>query len=391
MRTLQHISARLFAVIVFASLNFGRVPAAPLMIIGNDEKLLWDDDGKRVLFPAGKDSVMILDLADPENPRIVANLPLKNSVVGPPVNVAIDPTNTIALVADSVNVAKAGDSLTMEPDNKVYIIDLKARPPKLAGTVTVGRQPSGLSFSPLGDVALVANSADKSISVLAINGTDVKVFDTIDMGDIVSHVTFTPDAKRALAAKFDAHKIALLDVNGHKVTYTKLDLPTGQWPFNVAVAPSGRIALSADSGNSAGSDGSVDTVSVIDLEAMPPRIIDRVVVGDGPEGLAISPKGDVAVAVILAGSNMKNAYFHHRNGTLSVLQIEGKKVTHVGDIEVGAMPEGVAFTPNGKYLLVGNYLDQDVSILKVNGVAITDTGRRFKLPGHPASMGMSKQ
>jgi DNA-binding beta-propeller fold protein YncE len=77
----------------------------------------------------------------------------------------------------------------------------------------------------------------------------------------------------------------------------------------VAVAPSGRIALSADSGNSAGSDGNVDTVSVIDLESTPLRIIDRVVVGDGPEGLAISPKGDVAVAVILAGSNMKNAIF----------------------------------------------------------------------------------
>ena len=172
---------------------------------------------------------------------------------------------------------------------------------------------------------------------------------------------------------------------------TKLDLPTGQWPFNVAVAPSGRIALSADSGNSAGSDGSVDTVSVIDLEAKPPRIIDRVVVGDGPEGLAISPKGDVAVAVILAGSNMKNAYFYHRNGTLSVLRIDGKKVTHVGVIEVGGMPEGAAFTPDGKYLLVGNYLDQDVSILKVDGSTIRNTGKRFKLPGHPASMAMSKQ
>jgi len=81
-------------------------------------------------------------------------------------------------------------------------------------------------------------------------------------------------------------------------------------------------------------------VSVIDLEATPPRIIDRVVVGDGPEGLAISPKGDVAVAVILAGSNMKNAYFYHRNGTLSVLQIDGKKVTLVGDIEVGVCRKG---------------------------------------------------
>jgi DNA-binding beta-propeller fold protein YncE len=391
MPTRQHIVPRLFAAIVFASLKLGLAHAAPLMIVGNDEKLLWDDDGNRVLFPAGKDSLVILDLADPENPKIAANLPLKNSVVGPPVNVAIDPGNAIALVADSVDVTQEGDTLKMGPDNKVYVIDLKADPPKLAGTVTVGKQPSGLSFSPSGDLALVSNSADKSISVLAVKGTDVKVIDTIDMGDIVSHVTFTPDGNRALAAKFNAHKVALLDVNGDRVTYTKLDLPAGQWPFNVAVAPNGRIALSADSGNSSGSDGSVDTVSVIDLEAMPPRIIDRVVVGDGPEGLAISPKGDVAVAVILAGSNTKNAYFYHRNGTVSVLQIDGKKVTHVGDIEVGGMPEGAAFTPDGKYLLVGNYLDQDVSILKVDGSTIRNTGKRFKLPGHPASMAMSKQ
>jgi hypothetical protein len=116
MRTL--IQPRLFAAIVFAVMYFQLASAAPLMIVGNDEKLLWDDDGKRVLFPAGKDSVMILDLADPENPTIVANLPLKNSVVGPPVNVAIDPTNTIALVADSVDIRKEGDSLKMEPDNK---------------------------------------------------------------------------------------------------------------------------------------------------------------------------------------------------------------------------------------------------------------------------------
>jgi hypothetical protein len=72
----------------------------------------------------------------------------------------------------------------MAPDDKVYVIDLKTDPPKLAGTMTVGKQPSGLSFNPPGDLALVANSADKSISVLAVKGTDVKVIDTIDMGDM---------------------------------------------------------------------------------------------------------------------------------------------------------------------------------------------------------------
>ena len=53
------------------------------MIVDNDEKVLWDDAGKVVLSPPGKDSVLIVDLADPMNPKIVANLPLKNSVVGP--------------------------------------------------------------------------------------------------------------------------------------------------------------------------------------------------------------------------------------------------------------------------------------------------------------------
>src|SRR3954451_22765924 len=46
--------------------------AAPLMIIGNDEKVLWDDAGKPILSPAGKDSVLLVDLADPLNPKIVA-------------------------------------------------------------------------------------------------------------------------------------------------------------------------------------------------------------------------------------------------------------------------------------------------------------------------------
>ena len=378
----------LSAAAILAAAGLSSVSAAPYLIVGNDEKLLWDDKGAPVLHPAGKDSVVVLDLADPVNPKVVASIPLKNSVIGPPVNLAIDPTNSIALIADSMDVTQDGDKLKMGPDNKVYVIDLKANPPKLANTVTVGKQPSGLSFNSAGTLALVTNRADKSVSLLSVKGTDVKVIDTIDMGGIVSHAVFTPDGKHALVTKFNDHKVSVLDVNGDKVTYNKLDLPTGQWPYNVAVAPSGKIALTADNGNAGNSDGSVDTVSVVDLELSPPRITDRVVVGDGPEGLAISPKGNVAVAIILAGSNNKSAYFYKRNGSVSVLRITGKKVTKVGDVEVGGLPEGAAFSPDGKYLYIGNYLDQDLSILKVNGTKITPV-KRFKLSGHPASIRMS--
>jgi len=188
--------------------------AAPFMIVGNDEKLLWDDDGKPVLLPPGKDSVLIVDLANPEEPKIVADLPLKNSVIGPPVNLDIDPAGTIALVADSIDVTKEGDTLKQGPDNKVYVIDLKHSPPKVIATLTADKQPSGLSISPNGKLALVANRGDNSISVLSIQGTDVKVVDTVPMGDSVSHVVFTPDGKRALATKFPAHKLSILDVTG---------------------------------------------------------------------------------------------------------------------------------------------------------------------------------
>jgi DNA-binding beta-propeller fold protein YncE len=378
------------AAILLGSTSLNLAHAAPFMIVGIDEKVTWDDEGKTILAMPGKDSVLIVDLANPESPKIVATLPLANSVVGPPVNVDIDPTGSVALVADSVDVVKDGDALKQVPDNKIFVIDLKANPPKLAATVTGGKQPSGLNFSPSGKMALVANRGDNSVSVLSVNGTDVKVTDTISFPDSVAHVMFTPDGKHALAVRFPAHKISVLDIDGGKVTYNKVDLPTGQWPYNVVVTPNGKIALTSDNGNSGASDGSVDTTSVIDLEANPPRIIDRVVVGDGPEGLAMSPKGDLAVAAILRGSNAnKKAFFYKKNGSLSILKIDGKKVTKTQDIEVGGLPEAVLFTPDGKYILAGNYMDQDFSILKVNGTKVTDTGKRFKVPGHPASARVS--
>src|SRR5262249_661720 len=104
----------------------------------------------------------------------------------------------------------------------------------------------------------------------------------------------------------------------------------------------------------------------------------------------ISPKNNLAMAVDALGSNKdKKAFFYHKNGVVTVLRVQGKKVAKLKDIEVGGLPEGAAFTPDGKYILVGNYLDQDFSILRVNGTNVTATGKRFKVPGPPASLGMS--
>jgi DNA-binding beta-propeller fold protein YncE len=374
-----------------ALLPTSAIPAlgAPFLIVGNDEKPGTDAQGKPVVNPAGKDSVIIVDLAKPEEPKIVATLSLENSIVGPPTNLAIAPNGSIALVADSMTVVEENGARKLVPTDKVFVIDLKSSPPKLVQTVTVGKQPSGLSFSPKGDMALVCNRADGTISVLKIDGMQVTQTGTVQISPGVSHVEFTPDGKRALALKSPDNKVAVLDIDGDKVTYNKLDLPTYAFPYNVVVSPDSKLAITADNGNGGSSDGNADAISVIDLEGAHPHVISHITVQDAPEGLAMSPKGNLAVVVNVNGSNMKQAWFHQPNGSVTVLRIEGKTVTPIKTIEVGAFPEAAAFTPDGGYIYVGNFSDQDFSILKVDGTEVTDTGKRFKAEGHPASARMS--
>ena len=359
-----------------------------LMLVANDEKQSWNEAGAAVLGAPGRDTLSIVDIGtDPLAPKIVVNLPLANTIVGPPVNLAITPDESLAIVANSINVVEEGGVRKQVPDNRLWVIDLTANPPKLIDTVLVGKQPSGLSINRAGTLALIANRADGSINVLRIAGKKVELIDTVVIGEQVAHVRFTPDGKRALAVKFPGHKVAVLDVNGEKVTYNKQDMPVGLWPYNIDVTPDGSIAITADNGNSGAADGHVDTVSVIDLQATPPRVIDKVVVGDAPEGLAISPTGKLAVAVLLRGSNAsKSAFFYNRNGSVVALRIDGKKVTKTNEVEVRGLPEGAVFSADGRYLYVGNFIDEDISILRVDGDRLVDTGKSLKLPGHPASM-----
>ena len=245
-----------------------------------------------------------------------------------------------------------------------------------------------MAISQAGDLALIANRASNSISVVSIDGKEVAHIGEVDMGGQVAAVAIAPDGKRALAAKFPEHKVALLAIDGQTVTYDGHDIPVGLWPYNVAITPDGTLALTADNGNAGSSDGHIDTVSVIDLEAEPPRVVDKVVVGDAPEGFAISPTGEIAVAILLNGSAAvpKDAWFANPNGKVVVLAIDGKEITKAGEVDVGGLPEGVVFSNDGSHLYVGNYTDSDVSILGVDGTTVTDTGRTLQLPGQPASM-----
>ena len=61
-------------------------------------------------------------------------------------------------------------------------------------------------------------------------------------------------------------------------------------------------------------------------------------------------------------------------------------MTKVDEVEVRGLPEGAVFSPDGKWLYVGNFMDSDISVLRVHGDSVANTGTLLSLPGKPASM-----
>jgi hypothetical protein len=124
--------SRLLPLCAFAGglLLMAGVAPAQLLITGNDEKVWFDETGKTVNQPPGKDTVSIIDIREPTKPSILASLPLMNTIIGPPVNLAITPDQHLALVANSLDWVKDGEGWKGVPDNKIYVIDLAASPPR---------------------------------------------------------------------------------------------------------------------------------------------------------------------------------------------------------------------------------------------------------------------
>jgi DNA-binding beta-propeller fold protein YncE len=381
------------AAVLAAAMGFTAVAQAQYLIIGNDEKVNFVD-GKQVLSPPGKDTVTIVDISDRAKPRIVASLPLENSIVGPPTNLAITPDNKLALVASSMDVVKDGDNLKSVPDNKLYVIDLTTSPPAVIATLQTGKQPSGLAINRAGNLAIVANRADNSVSVLSISGKTVSIVGTVPVAapdapaQQPSGVAITPDGKRALVIKATANKVALLDINGTAVTYKGYDMITGVFPYNVQITADGKLGIVNNNGATGSADGQVDTVAVIDMTLDPPRVVDQVVVGDAPEGLAVSPTSGYAVTVPTngAGNVPKTAFFHHDHALAVLLKVDGKTVRKVGQTELGTLTEGVAFSPDGRYVYLANWGEQNLVTYRLSGDKLVAVGAPLKLPGHPASM-----
>lgn len=369
---------------------FGLAPDLPagasLMISGNENKIDLTSGTASVLTGAPADTLTFLDFSS-FPPQIQHLTNVANSVIGPPSNIAITPGGTLALIANSLRT-DPGAASGWSPASSVHVLDLEAQPPRVIAEVPVGLQPSGISITPDGRLALVANRAEGTVSVLRISGRAVEPVQNVTVcppAESASDVAISPDGKRALVSIQKGGYLAVLAIEGHRVRALGRRYSVYGQPYRCVISPDGALGLTAGQGWGNGLD--LDALTVVDLQAQPPRTSDFIPIGSGPESLELSPDGNLLAAVVMNGSNLPpDDPNYHPSGQLVLLARTGRTFQVVQQIPVGRIPEGVAFSPDGRYLVVQCHPDRELWVFAVRGQAVADTGLRLAVPGMPSSL-----
>jgi DNA-binding beta-propeller fold protein YncE len=353
----RHLTGLLAALLLAAPISM----RAETLLSANDGKLALVDGKLRYRTDAAPDSVTIIRL-ERGVASIAGEVRVATSVLGPPFSIAMTPDERLALVTAPRYIDPDGPP-DSAPDDNVSILDLAASPPRVAGTVVAGKGAAGLSISPDGRLALVANRREGTVSVLEISGLGVRKIDTLQIGDAASglgHVAISPDGKLALVSRDGDNTLSVLAIDGLHVSNTHRDFGVGFKPYGIAIAPDGSIAVVA---NVSLGRGDEDTLSIVDLRSSPIRVVNTVSIGQTPEGIAISPDGRWCAIALLNGSNKpRNSPFFNGVGKLVLLRVQGTTLTRVSEAPTAGWPQGAVFGADSRTLLVGNMMDRSIEV-----------------------------
>jgi DNA-binding beta-propeller fold protein YncE len=356
--------------------------SAQLALSANDGKAVLIDGVNSVPTNPSADSVAVIDLnATP--PKVVAEIQAPASVVGPPLSVAVARDESFALVTGATKLDPADPKKTA-PDDKLSVIDLKASPPKVSAQLQAGKGAAGVSINRAGTLALVANRSEGT--VFSVAGNTLTPVGKINLGDDKSgpsHVAITPDGKTALVTRDGDNKISVLSIDGTKVADTKREISAGLRPYGLGIHPNGKVAVVANIGPGT---GDADTVSLIDLEAKPARVVHTVTVGQTPEGIALSPDGAFAAVNVVNGSNKpKTSPFFNDYGLVKVLSVKGKELVPLTEAQVGHWCQGIAWSKDNRKLLVQCMVEREIMVFDFDGKELKPAGS-IKLSAGPAAI-----
>jgi DNA-binding beta-propeller fold protein YncE len=106
-----------------------------------------------------------------------------------------------------------------------------------------------------------------------------------------------------------------------------------------------------------------------------------------PEGTKVSPDSTLVAVVAQDGSNKpKDFPYYNDSGKLVLFKVNGTSLTRVAEAPIGHWSQGVAFSSDGKTLVVGNMVEKDLWVFDWDGTTLRDTGQRIKVDGGSAAI-----
>jgi WD40 repeat protein len=357
----------------------------------DDSQFLSVQDGRSLLVDgvgkAGKtsDTLAIVELKDGKL-RLHSDLVIPTSLVGPPASIAVLPDKKYALVTAATKLDPT-DPNKVIPSDVISLVSLGDRKDaiKVVDSISLESGPSGLALSRNGALALVPNRVSGSISVVEIKGQKLTEIQKIAIGDKSgpSQIVITPDGRRALLTRDGDNQVSILDIDGKKITLNKKTIYAGLKPYGIDISPSGKYAVV---GNLGGGQGDADTISLIDLSIEPPRVIDTATVGQTPEGISFSSAGHFIGITVVNGSNKPKSSPYYSEATYKLFGINNGKLEFLSEVKGGQWLQGQAFTPDDRYVLVQDALNQEIRLYKIDGKQLSDTGERLKMKAAPAAL-----
>ncbi|WP_321816010.1 MULTISPECIES: YncE family protein [unclassified Paraburkholderia] len=363
--------------------------AADWIVSGNDGKYQRVEGRDTWLANPPPDTLTLLD-ASHFPPQVKATVEVENGIQGPPQAVAVTPDGALALVAAPTRYDEAAKKLLM--DSFLQVVDLHATPPSVT-RIDLGMHPQGIAIDRSGHLALVTG-VDGRVAVVQIDGTNVKIADWLKFGEKrLAGVSFTHDGRHALVSLRDEQGVAVLDVIDGHVTDSGVRLSSGVAPYTIDVSSDGKWAVVSDVGLAglpgyAGKlAGDADAITLIDVSREPFRAVQHLTVPSLPEGVAISPDGRWIGVQAMDGSNLTaDNPGRHARGKVVLFEIRNGVAHQVAEALGGEAAQGIVFTADSKYLIVQFNVEHQLALYAVNNGHLRDTGKRIEIKGGPSSL-----
>lgn len=334
---------------------------AEIAVSANDNHTVLENGVQVAAKTAMRDTLSIIDLSQ-NPPKILSTIDVPASVVGPPGSVAIAPDESFAIISSSTRRSPQDQSKLIS-DKRIFLVDLASKPPLLLEEIEAGEGASGVALSPDGKTVLVANRNEGTVSVFALTGKTLEAKGKVDLGNPKSNpsgVLFV-NAMDALVSRDADHMINVLHVENGEVSIAPRVMTAGVRPYTLAKSTKSRFAAVSNLGRT---DGDIDTVSLIDTEAKPMRVVTQISVAGTPEGLKFSPDG-AYLAVGAQDGTMKprTSPFYKDHGRLVIFAVGGDgALNKVAEAPLGHWSQGIAFSRDGHTILVQNMVEREIAV-----------------------------